>query len=51
MADEELVVRARCLAWALVADELGVWGGTTREERSAMGDVRARLVLGGGVGS
>lgn len=30
-------VRARCLSYALATRQAGIWGGTTQEERHAMG--------------
>jgi len=30
-------VRAACLAYALATGQAGIWGGTTHEERDAMG--------------
>ncbi len=30
-------VRAACLAYALATGQAGIWGGTTHEERHAMG--------------
>jgi WhiB family redox-sensing transcriptional regulator len=29
-------VRARCLSYALATWQVGIWGGTTQEERHAM---------------
>lgn len=41
-------VRQKCLEWAIIREEFGVWGGTTARERAGMRRERGlRLVPAG----
>lgn len=43
-------VRPRCLEWAILREEFGVWGGTTARERAAIRRERGLRLVSGGVG-
>lgn len=41
-------IRPKCLEWAIIREEFGVWGGTTARERAALRRERGvRLVPAG----